>query len=217
MDRPTVPIDRQPDVEGRLDRGRRDDRRPEGARPVVGLGLWEVEGVLPLDRPGRYVVPDRVSDDRERCVENERQLGLGDVPVRVGSDADLGVRADRAPAGCLQEELRPLGLVDAVVGGRLHCLLDAGVAGPEVGDARRPDLLRLDRRDHATRRHRPSIRGRDRRLERRPGPREHAVEAHIRSEEPCGTLLGITRRESEGTVLVADPEQALRHARTIPS
>ena len=87
----------------RLDRGSRDDRRPERARPVVGLGLWEVERVLALDRPGRDVVPDRVSDDRERGVEDERQLGLGDVPARVGPDADLGVRADRAPAGCFQE------------------------------------------------------------------------------------------------------------------
>ena len=168
-----------------------------------------------LDETSFPIVYPTIASEESRTSASS---GSGTFQVRVGPDADLGVRADRAPAGCLQEELRPLGLVDAVVGGRLHGLLDAGVTGPEVRDARRPDLLRFHGGDHASsRRHGPAIRGGDRGLERRPGSRQDAVEGHIRREEVRGTLLGITHGETERSVLVADPEQSVRHATTLPS
>src|SRR5206468_5511141 len=74
------------------------------------------------------------------------------VPARIDPDADRGAGADRAStAGVLEEELRPLGVVDA----RVHIaagLLDSRVAAALVGDPGAPDLGRLDWEEERVRR-----------------------------------------------------------------
>ena len=85
--------------------------------------------------------------------EHEPDLRLGDVPGRVGADADRSSRADRAPAGrVLQEQLRPLRVVDERVDVLDGALVDARVAAPLVRDAGAPHLGRLDRHQQLVRR-----------------------------------------------------------------
>ena len=76
-----------------------------------------------------------------RRVEHERQLGLRDVPARVGADAQRRAGRRDAVRGGLEEQLGPLGLVDELVDVADRGLLDAGGGRAPVGHAARPHLL----------------------------------------------------------------------------
>ena len=76
------------------DRGRRrrdllgdQDAGAECAALVVDLGLREIEGVLAFDVARAHVVADRPADDAAGGVDDDRELGLRDVPLRVLADA----------------------------------------------------------------------------------------------------------------------------------
>ena len=130
----------------------RDDRRAERARAGVDLRLRQVERVRALDVAGRHVVPDRDSRDRAVLAQHEPDLGLGDVPGRVRAHPDRRARADGATAGrVLQEELRPLGVVDERVDVARRALLDARVARALVRDSGAPHLGRLERQQELVR------------------------------------------------------------------
>ncbi len=78
------------------------------------------------------------------------ELGLRHHPARVAAHADRAARADRAAhLRVLQEELRPVGVVDERVDvARLGLrLLEPRVAAALVRDAGAPDLRRVDRRE----------------------------------------------------------------------
>ena len=134
------------EAEGERRRGARgrNERRAQRAGAVVHLGLRQVERILAFDRPARDIVAERVAGDREIRGDHQRELGLGHVPIRVPSDADPFRRPANAPAGRLEEELGPDGIVDMVVHGRLGRLLHPRIARAFVGDAGGPYLLIVD-------------------------------------------------------------------------
>src|SRR5207249_1840741 len=110
------------------------DRRPQRAAPVEHLGLLQVEGVLALDAARAYVVADRVADHLEPAVADHRQLGLRHVPARVRADGHRLARAPDPIGRGLEEKLRPLRRVDAVVRVGAHGLVRARVEAAPVRD-----------------------------------------------------------------------------------
>ena len=118
--------------------------RPE--RVVVDLGLRQVERVGALDRARREVVGRQVADDLATGVDDQRELGLGDVPGRVGADSQRRARCPHARGGRLEEQLGPLRLVDQLVDVAHRGLLDARRGRAPVGDAAGPHLLIVDGR-----------------------------------------------------------------------
>ncbi len=79
-------------------------------RIVVDLGLRQVERVGPLDRARGDIVGDQEADNLCLGVEDEGELGLGDVPARVRSDAQRCARRGDAARSGLEKQLGALGL-----------------------------------------------------------------------------------------------------------
>src|SRR5215469_16752955 len=90
-------------------------RGPDRAAPVVDLGLRKVEGVLALYRARAHVVAAAVGNHLATAVGEHGQLRLGHVPARVRPDSDLTAVRNDPPAYGFEEELRALGLIDALV------------------------------------------------------------------------------------------------------
>ena len=128
------------------DVARQDDGARQAQRVVVDLGLRQVERVGALDRARREVVGRQVADHLATGVDDQRQLGLGDVPGRVGADSQRRARCPHARGGRLEEELGPLRLVDQLVDVAHRGLLDACRGRAPVGDAAGPHLLIVDGR-----------------------------------------------------------------------
>ena len=128
-----------------------EHRGPERARAVVDLRLGKGERVLALDVARAHVIADRVADDRAACVDAERNFGFGHAPPCVAANAHRLVGRAHAPRRALEKKLRPLGLVHAIVeraAARILRLLHARGTAAHIRDARRPHLLRPDRRQN---------------------------------------------------------------------
>src|SRR5829696_1680935 len=117
----------------------------EGARPVVNLRLWQIEGILSLDGAAAHVVAHHVAEDLTRGIEDQAELGLRDVPGGVGADADRLSVADHALRRGLEDQLGAPSHIDPVVHTALGRLLDPTDAAPLVGHAGTPHLLRVHR------------------------------------------------------------------------
>ena len=95
---------------------RRDEHAgPERATAVVDLGLRQIERILSLDIARAHVVADGVADDLAAIVDEQRQLRLGHVPLGVAANAHVASRSGDAAGRGLEEKLRPLGGIDAIV------------------------------------------------------------------------------------------------------
>src|SRR5437867_1476817 len=116
------------------------------AAAVVDLRLREEERIFALDASRAHVVPAREGDDLGVRVRQDGELGFGHVPRRVLAYADLGAVRNDAPPGGLEEEFRPVALVNMLVDRLLTRLLDARFATPQIRDPGGPDLLRFGRR-----------------------------------------------------------------------
>src|SRR5438094_180523 len=79
-----------------------------------------------------------------RAFERTASSGSGTSHVE-SSHAHLAAVRNDAPPGGLEEELRPVALVDVLVDRFLRRLLDARLTAPEIRDPGRPDLLRFRR------------------------------------------------------------------------
>ena len=115
-DRRAAAVDR--DRNRRVRPGQRavdDQTRAEGRAAGVDLRLRQIERVLAFDVARAHVVADRVAEDRAARVDRQRQLRLGHVPLRIGADPHRSARADDAVRRRLEEQLRPVRVVDAVV------------------------------------------------------------------------------------------------------
>ena len=144
---PSASGDPQADLERRLPVVGDEDGRAERARAGEDLRLGDVERVLALDRARGDVVADRQAGEARRPRRGRRDLRLGNVPARVRR----GRRSARRGRPCAGSR-RPSGRARAARRRRRACrgpctvaLLDARVAAALVGDARAPDLGRLDR------------------------------------------------------------------------
>src|SRR5204862_459885 len=91
--------------------------------------LRQVERVLALDVPRAHVVADRVADDRAARGHDERELGLGHIPACVAADPHGLAAPTHTMRRRLEEELRALGVIHAIV---------------EVTASRRPTGLALE-------------------------------------------------------------------------
>src|SRR5690606_3130455 len=117
------------------------DGRADRAGTVVDLGLRQVQRVLALDAARGHVVADGVAADGPGAVQHQYQLRLGHVPATVAAHAHRLAVAAAAPAGGLEEQLRPLGTVYLLVHvGALRFGL-AGHAAAQVGHAAGPGFL----------------------------------------------------------------------------
>src|SRR5579884_319341 len=126
-------LDRQIDTCCRgMDMPGRDDAGTEGAAGLVDLCLGEVERVFALDTARAHVVAAGVADDLAVGVRQHGQLRLRNVPGRVGADAYPAAGRDYAPAGALEEELRPGGSIDGGVDVLLGRFFNARFAAAEV-------------------------------------------------------------------------------------
>ncbi len=155
----TSASNRQAHLGLRRERGRGDQHaRPQPAAAVVHLGLGQVQRILSLDVARAHVVADRVPDNLAARADDQRELRLGHVPLRVlPNPHGLSMTAHAMRCG-LEEELWTGRVVDAVVEvatARQLCLLHPGRAAPVVGDPGGPDLLRSDRRQQAREIRRP--------------------------------------------------------------
>src|SRR5439155_23015843 len=143
----TLPFDRQADTRARdVDRPRQHGGGPDGAAPVVDLGLGQEQRILARDAARAHVVAARVRDDLAARIRQHRQLRFGHVPGRIAAHADVTALRHDAPSRGLEEELRTVALVDMGVDPFLARFLEAGLAAAQVRDAGGPDLLRLRRR-----------------------------------------------------------------------
>jgi hypothetical protein len=136
-------VDGELDPEGvRIrDLPRRAHHGPEGAGAQVYLRLGEVERVCTFDGTRRHVVADRVADYFAEGVDDDGHFRLGHVDGRVGPDGDGTAVTDDPPRRRLEEQLRPLGVVNELVDARRPlALLDARLTRDHVGDAGGPDL-----------------------------------------------------------------------------
>ena len=124
---------------GERERPARAHRRRHRPSPAAGRAGSR------LDLPGRDVVADRDADDLAAGSDDEADFRLGDIPGRVRADADRLAGTDRAAAaGVLEEELRPVGVVDERVHVLDGALLNARISRTLICDTRAPDLRRID-------------------------------------------------------------------------
>ena len=72
--------------------------------------------------------------------EDDGELGFRDVVGGVGPDRHRLAVGHHAPGRGLVEQFRAPRVVDLLVHRLLAALLDPGVPGAEIGDARRPHL-----------------------------------------------------------------------------
>src|SRR6185437_4590808 len=93
------------------------------------------------DRAGGHVVALRVPGDLASAGHHEGDLGLGHVDGGVLADRYRLAVAGHPPGRGLEEDLRPLRVVDPLVDvGRPLAFLAAGLPGDLVRDAAGPDL-----------------------------------------------------------------------------
>lgn len=146
-DDPTSTIDLQRNGPGPRHRlcGADHNARPDRAGVVIDFGLRQVKQIFPLDITRAHVVADSVANDGALGIDDQGQFRFGDIPLCVRPDADRFARTDNLFRERFEEDLRPRGAVDSVVGvgaevGFLHSRLFAA----QVCDTRRPDFLALD-------------------------------------------------------------------------
>src|SRR5262249_28219936 len=116
----------------------------EAAALRVDFSLRQIERILALDVARTHVITDRVADDPAERIDDQRQLRLGHVPLRVATDAHLLIRARYAVGRGFKEQLGAVGGIDAVIkvsaASRFRFLHSRRPAA-EISYARRPDLL----------------------------------------------------------------------------
>ena len=81
------------------------DERADRARRVVVLGLAEQQRAAALEVAQVDVVAERRADGLAVAADDQHDLGLRIVPLRLRMDADLGARADRRHRLRLGEDL----------------------------------------------------------------------------------------------------------------
>jgi len=210
---------------------------PQRAAAVVDLGLREVERVLPFDVPRRHVIPGRVAHDVQPRRDDERQLGLRNVPRRVVPNAHGLSRAYHTMRGGFHEQLRPCRVIDTAVDRRLLRLAHPGFATHRIRHAAGPHFLGIKRRQKAERSSAPQegvrranrcgqARHRGQRRERRcrvpvdvlePGLQAGVLGTPERREVEDLTVPGQREvRFSGGAAAVAQEIQAFRHGCCAP-
>src|ERR1700679_1533381 len=134
-------------------RRRRVANKNAGAKrtaSIVDLGLRKIERVCAFDVARTHVVADGVADDLTARIDDERKLGLGYGPRGIAANFYRTIRARDFGSESFEEQLRPLGRVDAIIKiapSRVLRFCDARATAAVVGNTRGPDLLVADWRE----------------------------------------------------------------------
>ena len=116
---------------------------PSAAQRSKSLRLRQVQRIFALDVAAAQVVADGVADHGTVAGDGQRQLGFGHDPPRVAAQVHRDAGTNDAIRRRLEEQFRPLGIVDPVVEIAAAGLLALPRCGPTgcAGRSRRKPTL----------------------------------------------------------------------------